>query len=202
MDLDPNISGIQRVDASDAQGWQGRLRFEYVVGNQVLSQNVDVQAGSTPINASALDRPGLLRAVQQRLNYLGFDGGLGSPLPITGNEDAATINALAQFKAAIDSSGEQTPAGEMPTDANPLLDNRTWRWLNSDNAPSWIKLPSVQNAGRPYVTDWVLELMQMAGKDPTLPQNHNLVVTASGTPAISALAPIEYRSSQAGMGVV
>ena len=49
------------------------------------------------------------------------------------------------------------------------------------------------------MTDWVLELMQLAGKDPTLPQNHNLVVTASGTPAIGALAPIEYRSSQAGM---
>ncbi len=186
-DIDPARPGIQSVDASGQPGWQGRLRFEFLVGGQQLQKEIEVQNGFIPINSTSLDRPALLRAVQQRLNYLGFDGGAGQALPLSGTEDAATQLALAQFKAAIDSSGEQTPAGEAPTDTNPALDSRTWRWLNDANAPRWIKLPAPPNSltpynGRPFVTSWVVNSLQMAGRDPLLAQNLQMINTASGTP--------------------
>jgi Ca2+-binding RTX toxin-like protein len=185
-----------------APGWQGQLTFQFVVDGTPRNVEVNVLGG-----ASSIPLAGDVRSVQQRLNYLGYWGGKSSPLALSGSLDSETALALQQFKATVDSSGERLPIQEAATTENPLLDERTLRWLRDPQAPRWIELSRVGSSttpsDRPYVSSWVFESLRAVKPNPVDPNTTiPFVHTASAnSPTAGPLGVQAWNSHLAGMDV-
>jgi len=136
-------------DLSSATGFQGKYEIEFSVTSGATTATgsvvINVGAGFSVTgdlkieNASArLD----IARIQQRLNFLGFTGPNLQPLPVDGIAGSETVGAAKLFKAAVHATGE-VDITEVPSEK--LFDARMVRWLNSTNAPSWVKVDGLVN---------------------------------------------------------
>jgi hypothetical protein len=145
--------GLWGDAAPGSPGFQGFLKFKYLVDGASRSVLIEVKPGSTEREDELLavgqidEAYSLVRniRVQHRLNYLGFPDYEGLPLAVDGILGPRTASAISLFRAAVDPTGQSTPLDPQldvsynvnTQQAQGEIDDVILAWLNSAQSPRW-----------------------------------------------------------------